>query len=1026
VAAIAALLIVFGFTQLRKMPVDVLPEFSGPSVEIQIEALGLSAQEVEAMITTPLEADMLNGTPWARNIRSVSLPGMASIVLSFDEGTDIMRARQMSQERLTELFTLPGVSDQITMINPVSSAGRCMEIGLTSNELSLIEMSVLARWTIVPRLMGLQGVANVCIWGERQRQLQVRVDPEQLRAEGVTLHQIIKTTGNALWASPLTFLEASTPGTGGWIDTPNQRLGIRHILPIQTAADLAQVPIEGAPGKRLGDVTTVVEDHQPLIGDAIIDDAPSLMLVVEKFPWANTADVTREVDAALTALQPAIKGVNVDPTLFRPATYLQQAVDNLSSAVLIGSVLALVALFAFFLNWRTALIGTTSIVASMIAAVTVLYVRGVTLNMMIVAGLLIAVGVVIDDAMVDVEHVVRRLRQARKDGSHVSTAAVIMRALVEMRSPIVYATVVMALAVVPLFFFEGVFGAFLQPVATSYLLAIVASTAAALTTTPALSLLLLRKASLKEGDSPLSSVLGGIYSAAFAWAARVPRAAFGVVCVLALAGLVSLPFLRQESLLPKFKEIDLVVRVEGGSGTSYPAMSRILTRATRELRALPGVRHVSAHLGRAIVSDKRTNMSSGEIWVSLDPAVDYEVTVAAVRQVAAGYPGISPEVLTNSEAKIRKELSGTHEALVVRVYGENMQKIGDKAKEVADRLQGVDGISAAKVQYPRESPTLEIEVDVDKAKAHGLKPGDIRRSASSLVGGITVGALFEQQKVFDVVVWGTPDTRHSVTSIQNLLIDKPGGGHVRLQEVAEVRIAPSPARINRDAVARYIDVATDVNRAIRQINFPLEYRAEILGEYAERLAVQKRIFALGLAAIIGIFLLFQAYFGNWRLATVTLFTLPMALLGGAVAAFWSGGGLVTIGSLIGFIAVLGMAVRNSLTLVSRYRALEDTTDAALDAERVRQTTRERAGPILMSAIATALVMLPLALAGNVAGLEIVRPMAVVILGGLVTSTLLSLFGVPAMYLLFGAGRETDLELEEVTAVRKAEVATELS
>lgn len=1035
VAAIAAMLIVFGFTQLRKMPVDALPEFSRPYVEIQIEALGLSAEEVEAMITTPLEADMLNGTPWAEEIRSVSLPGMVSIKLIFEEGTDLMRARQVTQERMTELFTLPGVSDQITMINPVSSSGRCMEIGLTSDELSLIEMSVLARWTIVPRLLGLHGVANVSIWGERKRQLQVQVDPERLRAEGLTLHQIITTAGNSLWASPLTFLEASTPGTGGWIDTPNQRLGVRHILPIQTAEDLAQVPVDGAPSKRLGDVTTVVEDHQPLIGDAIVDDAPALMLVVEKFPWANTAEVTKEIEAAMTALQPAISGIKVDPTLFRPATYLEQAVGNLSSAVLFGAVLAIVTLFAFLFNWRTALISATAILISVIAAGTVLYMRGVTINMMIVAGLLIAVGVVIDDAIVDVENVVRRLRQARTGGSGTSVAVVIFKALLEMRRPIFYATIVMALAVVPLFFLRGVSGAFWQPVAMSYLLAMLASTAAALTITPALSLLLLRKGSLKEGDSPVSGMLRGIHNALFSWAPRTPRMAFAAVSILALAGLLLLPFLRQESLLPDFKETDLVVRMEGASGTSHPAMSRITTLASRELRALPGVRNVSAHLGRAIVSDRHTNINAGEIWVSIDPAADYEATVASVRQVAAGYPGMSPEVLTNLQAKLRQELSGTSEALIVRVYGENMKKIGEKAEEVKGALQKVDGITSAKVQYLKEVPTLEIEVDLEKARAHGLKPGDIRRSAASLVGGITVGSLFEAQKVFEVVVLGSPDTRHSVSSIQELLIDAPSGRYVRLKEVADVRIASSPERINRDAVARYLDiavdvsgrdlaaVATDVNNAIQQMDFPLEYRAELLGEYAERLAAQKRILSLAVAAVIGIFLFLQAFFGNWRLATATLLTLPMALLGGIVAAFLTGGGLISMGSVMGFIAVLGFAVRNSLTLVSRYRRLEDAKDGAFNAEIVQQATRERSAPILMSAIATALVMLPLALSGNIAGLEIVRPMAVVILGGLVTATLLSLLGVPAMYMLFGAGREPELELEEIV-VAGAELAVQ--
>ncbi len=1032
VAVLAALLIVLGFTQLRKMPVDALPEFSRPYVEIQIEALGLSAQEVEAMITTPLEADMLNGTPWAEEIHSVSLPGMASIRLIFEEGTDIMRARQVSQERLTEVFALPGVSNQITMINPVSSAGRIMEIGLTSDELSLIEMSVLARWTIVPRLMGLQGVANVSIWGERERQLQVQVDPDRLRAEGLTLHQIIKTAGNALWASPLSFLEASTPGTGGWIDTPNQRLGVRHILPIKTGANLAKVAIEGAPSKRLGDVTKVVEDHQPLIGDAIIDDAPSLMLVVEKFPWANTVEVTREVEAALIALQPAISGIKVDPTLFRPATYLEQAVGNLSMAVIIGAILAIVALFAFLFNWRTALIGTTAILISMIVAGTVLYLSEVTINMLIVAGLLIAIGAIVDDAIIHTENIVRRLRQDRKDGNNTPAATIIFNALVEMCSPILYATVIMALVVAPVFFLEGVSGAMWQPAAVSYLLALFASIATALTVTPALSLLFLRNTSLKEDDSPVCGILRAIHNALFAWAARIPRPAFVAVCVLALISFLSLPLLRQESLLPNFKETDLVVRLKGAPSASHPAMSRITTLACRELRALPGVRNVSAHLGRAIMSDKLTDINAGELWVSIDPSADYEATVASVKQVVAGYPGLSPEVLTNLQAQVRKELSGTSEALVVRVYGEDFDRIGEKTEEVKKVLARIDGITDAKVQYPEQMPTLEIEVDVEKAKRYGLKPGDVRRSAASLVGGLTVGSLFEEQKVFDVVVWGTPEARHSVSSIEDLLIDIPAGGQVRLKEVADVRIVPFATRIDRDAVARRMDVtanvsgrdlaavAADVKEEIGEIEFPLEYRAELVGEYAEQLAAQERVLAFAIAAAIGIFLLLQAAFGSWRLATVIFFTLPMALLGGVLMTFLTGG-VLSLGSIIGFLAVLGIAVRHGITLISRYRHLEQQNGDHFDADVVQRGSRERSVPILMTVFTIGLAFLPLALFGSRAGLEIVQPMAIVVLGGLVTTTLFSLVGVPAMYLLFGAARELDLELLPITVITEEEV-----
>src|SRR5262245_38568729 len=295
--AAAAVLIFFGVTQLRHMPIDVVPEFTSPHVEIQTEALGLSAAEVEAMITVPLEADMLNGVPWVHEIRSESIPGLSSIVLAFEPGTDLLAARQMAQERLVGVHALPNVSKPPVMLQPVSSTSRFMKIGLTSDTRSLIELSVLARWTIVPRLMGVPGVANVSIWGNRGRQLQVQVDPARLQAAGVKLQQVIETAGNALWVSPLTFLSASTPGTGGWIETPNQRLGIQHMLPISTPADLAKVTVEGT-ALSLGDVATVVEDHQPLIGDAVVEDASALMLVVEKLPWANTVDVTHNVESA--------------------------------------------------------------------------------------------------------------------------------------------------------------------------------------------------------------------------------------------------------------------------------------------------------------------------------------------------------------------------------------------------------------------------------------------------------------------------------------------------------------------------------------------------------------------------------------------------------------------------------------------------------------------------------------------------------------------------------------------------------
>jgi CzcA family heavy metal efflux pump len=1013
VATLAALLMAFGFTRLRKTPVDALPEFSRPHVEIQIEALGLSAPEVEALITTPLEADMLNGTPWAKEIRSVSIPGLASVVLVFEKGTDIMRARQMVQERVTTVFALPKVSKQFTMINPLSSIARVMEIGLTSSKLSLIEMSVLARWTIQPRILGVPGVANVSIWGRRERQLQVQVDPERLRAERVTLQQIIKTAGNSLWASPLSFLEASTPGTGGWVETPNQRLGIRHLSPIRTAADLAKVPVEDSPSKRLGDVVTVVEDHQPLIGDAIVKDAPALMLVVEKFPWANTREVTEEIEKALAAMRPGLSGVDLDSSLFRPATFIELALANLVRSLLIGGIFVVGALLAFLFNWRTALISAAAILVSVLAAWGVLYARGVTINLMILAGLVIALAAIIDDAIADAENIARRRREHQ--GGDRSVGRIFLEASLEMRTPLLYATAIMVLAVVPTFFLEGVSGALAQPLAAAYILALVASMVTALTVTPALSLILLRNAPPVR-ESPALTWLRRRFDGVLSLTLSAARAVCVIALAVAVAVIVVLPLLRQESLLPKFKETDLLVRWEGGTSASHQAMSRVTALASRELRSIPGVRNVSAGMGRAIMSDKWTNINSGEIWVSVDPQADYGATLAAVKKVVAGYPGLSSEVLTYLQVKAREELSGTGESLVVGVYGSDLKVLREKADEVQKALARVAGVTESKVQYPEEMPTVEIEVNLEKAKRHGLKPGEIRRAASALVSGIEVGNLFDEQKVFDVIVWGTPETRHSVSSVQELLIDTPGRGHVRLKEVADVRIVSAATAIHRHGAARRMDVtavvhgrdlaavAGDVEREIKAISFPLEYRAELLGEYAERLAAQRRVLTFAIAAAVLILLLVQAFFRCWRLAMVVLAAVPMALVGGMLAAFLTGG-LLSLGSMIGFLALSGIAVRNAFTLIGRYRYLEQHEGEKFGTELIRRGTQERLPPILISALTTGLALVPFVLFGDIAGLEILRPMALVLLGGLVTTTVFTLVVAPAVYLLFGAVHE---------------------
>jgi len=1011
VVILAAALMVFGIAQLRNMPVDVYPEFDPPLVEVQTEALGLSAAEVESLITTPMEADLLNGVAWLDQIYSESVTGLSRVVLVFEPGTDPIRARQMVSERLTQAFALPNVSKPPVMLQPLSSTSRVMMVGLSSKNLSLIEMGVLARWNIKPRLMGLPGVANVAIWGHRDRQLQVLVDPKQLEAKGVSLTQVIETAGEALWVSPLSYLEASTPGTAGWIDTPNQRLGIRHLLPIVTPEDLSKVAVVESQGLLLGDVAKVVEDHQPLIGDAVLNNGPGYILVIEKFPGANTLDVTREVEAALDAMRPGLSGIEIDTNIFRPASYIELAAGNLAMVLLISAILMVVVLGAFFFSWRTALIGLIAIPLSLVAAGFVLYLRGATFNVMVLAGLMIALGAVIDDAIVDVENMMRRLRQAHQAGSDKSKMAIMLDASGEMRGPLAFATLIVLLAVLPLFFMQTLSGAFFQPLAVSYALALVASMAVALIVTPALSLALLGNAPLDRRESPLVRLLQSSYTGLLARAIRTPRPAYVAVVVIVLAGLAVVPFLEQ-ALLPSFKQTDVLIQWDAAPGTSRSEMNRIATQASQELRAIPGVRNVGTHMGRAVTGDQPVGINSGELWLSLDPAANYDATVAAIQQVVDGYPGVFRTVQAYQPQRIGQALAGPDQDITVRVYGNDLAALGAKAEEVRQAMTQVNGVVEARASIQAEEPEVEIEVDLAAAERYGIKPGDVRRQATTLLSGLQVGNLFEDQKVFDVVVWGVPEIRNSLTNIRDLLIETPSG-YVRLEEVADVRIAPVPTMIKHDTVSRFIDVgatvsgrdlgsvAADMRQRLGAIQFPAEFHAEVLGDAVEREAALWRMLVVAAIALIGIFLLLQAAFASWRLAFVAFLTLPTALAGGVLAAL-AGGGILSLGSLVGFFTVLGIAVRNGILLIRHYQHLGQQEGEAFGPELVLRGARERLGPVVMTALATALALAPFVIFGAIPGLELVYPTAVVILGGLVTSLALNLFIMPALYLRFGA------------------------
>jgi Cu/Ag efflux pump CusA len=1023
VLALAAGAIAVGVTQLPKTSTEVLPDFTPTTVEVQTEALGLSAEEVEELITVPLEQDLLNGVAFLDDIRSESVPGLSRILMIFDEGTDLYTARQVVAERLTQAHALPNVSKPPQMLQPLSSTNRAMMVSVSSDKLTPLELGVLARWTIGPRLVGVPGVANVAIWGQQDRQLQIQVKPENLRKNDVTLLQVVETAGNALWVSPLTFIEASTPGTGGFIDTPNQRLGVMHRSPVTSPADLAKVRLEDVGNRQLslGDVATVVEDHQPLIGDAVVKNGRGLMLVVEKFPDASTLAVTEGIEDAISAMQPGMAGVGFNTDVYRPASYIESSIDNLQLAV-IAAFLLIALVLAVFFRWRTALVGLIVIPVSMLVGALAIFALGATLNAIVLAGLAAALLLLIDDAVVDVDKITRRLRESRRNGGADSTASIVMQALMGTRRAALYALLILGVAIAPVFFLERLSGAFFPDMAAAYLVALVASMAVALTLTPALAVLLFSRGRLDRDDLPLARWAQSAYGAGLAKVVGSPRIAYAAVGLVLVGAAVAVPASMNNSLLPTFKESELLIRWDATPGTSLPEMNRITGLVSNELRSIDGVREVGAHVGRAVTGDRSKSVNSADLWVGIDEGADYDATVGAINRTVAAYPGLAGEVKTFSNERVSQALAGrgAKDDVVVRVYGEELDVLGTQAQKVRSSINGIDGIAGARIEVPVYEPTLEIEVDLAKARDHAIKPGDVRRAASTLLSGINVGSLFEEQKVFDIVVWGTPETRTSVTSVKNLLIDTPEGGHVRLGQVADVRIKPNPTVIHRESVSRYLDViadvsgrsrdavAGDVDRRLKAMAFPLEYHAEVLSVEGQPVA---KLIAIGLTAALLGFLLLQAFFGSWRLATLAFLTFPIPVAG-ALLATVPGGGDLTLGTYIALFTVFGLAVRSGILLFDRFRELGQGERMPFGADLVVAGARERFLPVLTTLAAGALAFVPILVIGGSAGYELLHPMATAMLGGVVTTALFSLFVLPVFYLRFAAAPAAEAAEEE--------------
>jgi Cu/Ag efflux pump CusA len=693
---------------------------------------------------------------------------------------------------------------------------------------------------------------------------------------------------------------------------------------------------------------------------------------------------------------------------------------------MIGATLLIIALLFVFYDWRAAIISAISVLLSTLTAAVVLKFYGATINIMVIAGFLAALVVIVDDAIVDVERILRRLREESSTGGEKRVGAIVIEALTETRIPLFYATLIIFLLVVPVFFVTGVAKPFFEPLAFSYVLALLASMVVAMTATVALASALWRASSPRR-EAPIRW-LQHRYETSLSRTLEAPRRILIAAGAAVLVAIMVWPLFGQSvlpsfQLLPKFEEGDVRIIWKGMLGTSYSEMLRTVTLVSDELRSLPGVGNVAAHIGRAVTGDQVVNVDAGQIWVKIDPNADRDATLTAIKATINEYPGIEHEVQTYLQESVRQVFTGTGSAIVVRLQGPDWDGLHREAERVKQALTDVDGLVDLRISGQVPEPQIEVQVDLAEAAKYGLKPGDVRRAAATMFSGLQVGSLFELQKVFDVIVWSTPNRRESITNVRELLVDTPAGGHVRLDDVAKVRVVPTPSAIQREGISRILDVvanvrgrdvnsaAADVERRLENLEFPSEYYPEMLAESLEWQGAQRGMLLAALAALIGIFFLLQACFRSWPLALAVFLAIPVVLIG-PILAVHAAGNTILLGSLIGCVAILSIAVRQAVLFVRYCQDLELRGEEVFGLVLVQRAAREQFAPVLMTAVAVGLALLPIVYFGAVAGLEIVHPMAVVVLCGLVASILLNLFILPALYLSFGTTPEPEMRFED--------------
>lgn len=999
--ALAVILVGFGVLAATRARLDVFPEFAPPEATVQTEAPGLAPEQVETLVTQPLE-DALAGAGGVVRMRSRSLQGLSIVTLTFDAGADLTAVRQSVSERLGKVASeLPGGVHAPTLLPLTSSAMVVLSVGIRSDTRSLMDLRTLADWTLKPQLLAVPGVSDVNVFGGDLRQVQVQVQPDALARYGLGFDEVAAAAARA----------TSTAGSG-FVENGEQRVVLAVHNPATTATEVGATVLRAHDGQllRLADVATVTDGAAPASGVATVMGRPGVLLVVDEQYGADTMRVTHALDARLAQLAPELKarGVALYPAIFRPANFIQASLGHLREALLVGAALVLVVLLLVLRDARAALISALAIPLSLLAAVATLEHFGVGLNTMTLGGLAIAIGEVVDDAIIDVENILRRLRENRASDAPRPVPAVVLAASTEVRGAVVYATLIVALVFVPVLTLSGVAQQLFAPLGLAYIAAILASLVVAMTVTPALGCVLLAREAQRP-EPRFHARWRERYDRLLRRMERHPRRVLAGVVLLCAAGLGTLPLLRP-GFLPTLREGHYIVHMRLQPGAALAASERLGERVSAALLRIPGVRYVGQRTGRAERVGDPNPLFATEFEVDLKPlsGAGQRRVVQAIDTALTAFPGASFSVNTFLTERINETLSGYTSPVTVSIYGNDLDRLDQLANETARVLSSVPGARNVQVRAPQGEPQLSVRLRPHALARWGLSPADVLETLQTAYAGRVVGHVLEGSRQFEVSVILPPDLRRDPSEVGRLPLTAPDGREVPLSSVADVTMGSGRFMILHEQgqrvqtltvdvpASRAADFAARARRALaRDVRWPPGI-FPVFGGNAEAAAQATReLLAHAALAGAGVVVLLGLALRRRRAVLLVLLNLPFALVGGVAVALLSDASL-SLGGLVGFVTLFGISVRNALMLLAHYRELVQSEGCAWNAATARRGAAERLLPILLTALITALGLLPLALTAGAPGNEIEGAMAAVILGGLVTSTLLNLLVLPAL------------------------------